>query len=84
MSGIANQDLPAEGPSGSEFPDPTPQEALFFYNMIKNMQNQPDIDWVGVAADSGFKNAAVAKVGTFEAQMPLMLFAARLQKVLVL
>ncbi len=45
-----------------DFPEPKPQEAMFFFNIIKNMANQPDIDWDAVAADSGFKNAAVAKV----------------------
>lgn len=51
-----------DGVNASGFPDPSPTEAMFFFNMIKNMNNQPDIDWDGVATDSGFKNAAVAKV----------------------
>lgn len=44
------------------FPEPNPQEAMFFFNIIKNVANLPDINWDNVATDSGFKNAAVAKV----------------------
>lgn len=62
MEDTTTQDIPADGLTASGFPDPSPQEAMFFFNMIKNMNNQPDIDWNGVATDSGFKNAAVAKV----------------------
>ncbi|CAK7229180.1 hypothetical protein SBRCBS47491_007160 [Sporothrix bragantina] len=71
MSDAANQDVAAEGTTASGFPDPTPQEAFFFYNMIKNMQNQPDIDWDGVATDSNFKNAAVAKKRFYQIKQKL-------------
>ncbi|KAK3683714.1 hypothetical protein B0T22DRAFT_483536 [Podospora appendiculata] len=47
-------------PSGP--PAPTPQEALFFFNIIKNMRNRPDIDWNAVATDSNLKNSDTAKV----------------------
>ena len=65
MEDTTAQDTPADGLNASGFPDPSPQEAMFFFNMIKNMNNQPDINWDGVATDSGFKNAAVAKVQIF-------------------
>ncbi|KAK3320954.1 hypothetical protein B0T19DRAFT_466165 [Cercophora scortea] len=51
---------PKAAPSGQ--PAPTPQEALFFFNIIKNMRNRPDIDWNAVAADSNLKNSDTAKV----------------------
>ncbi|CAK7197732.1 hypothetical protein SEUCBS139899_000380 [Sporothrix eucalyptigena] len=71
MSDIDSQDVPVVGTIGPEFPDPNPQEAMFFYNMIKNMNNQPDIDWDGVATDSGFKNAAVAKKRFYQIKQKL-------------
>ncbi|KAK3191316.1 hypothetical protein K4F52_002526 [Lecanicillium sp. MT-2017a] len=42
--------------------DPTAQEAMFFYTMIKYMKNKADVDWDKVAAEVGFKNAGVARV----------------------
>jgi hypothetical protein len=44
------------------FPDPTPNEAMFFYAIIRNSKTKPDIDWEGVARDTGLKNASVASV----------------------
>jgi hypothetical protein len=48
--------------SGNGSPAPSPQEAMLFFNIIKNMKNKPEIDWQGVAEDNGFKNAETAKV----------------------
>ncbi|KAH6621218.1 hypothetical protein B0J18DRAFT_411007 [Chaetomium sp. MPI-SDFR-AT-0129] len=50
------------GAGPGEPKQPTAQEALLFYTVIKNMKGKPDIDWAGVAADSGFKNPETAKV----------------------
>ncbi len=36
---------------------------MLFFNMIKHLKNKPEIDWTGVANDSGFKNAETAKAG---------------------
>ncbi|KAL1903650.1 hypothetical protein Sste5346_000279 [Sporothrix stenoceras] len=60
-----------DGVNTSGFPDPSPSEAMFFFNMIKNMNNQPDIDWDAVATDSGFKNAAVAKKRFYQIKVKL-------------
>ncbi len=49
------------GGAGDGPPAPTSQEAMLFFNMIKNLKTKPDIDWGGVAKDSGFKNAETAK-----------------------
>lgn len=54
----------ADGNHTSAFPEPNPQEAKLFFNMIKNMNNLSDIDWDGVATDSGLKNASVAKASS--------------------
>jgi len=48
--------------TGKTYPEPSAQEAMFFFNIIKNMNNTPDINWDEVAQDSGFKNATVARV----------------------
>lgn len=52
------------GAGPGEPKQPTAQEALLFYTVIKNMKGKPDIDWAGVAADSGFKNPETAKVSS--------------------
>lgn len=44
-------------------PRPTVQEAHLLYAVIQNAKGQNEIDWDGVAADTGFKNAGTAKVG---------------------
>ncbi|KIH94975.1 hypothetical protein SPBR_03832 [Sporothrix brasiliensis 5110] len=71
MEDTAGQDIATDTASAPGFPDPSPQEAMFFFNMIKNMNNQPDIDWDGVATDSGFKNAAVAKKRFYQIKQKL-------------
>ncbi|KJR87354.1 uncharacterized protein SPSK_01909 [Sporothrix schenckii 1099-18] len=71
MEDTAAQDVATDTTSAPGFPDPSPQEAMFFFNMIKNMNNQPDIDWDGVATDSGFKNAAVAKKRFYQIKQKL-------------
>jgi len=48
--------------NGKAAPEPSPQEARFFFSIIKNMTNKPEIDWDAVAQDSGFKNGKVAIV----------------------
>jgi hypothetical protein len=55
-------------PGGDEAParpTPTAQEALLFFNIIKNMKGKPEVDWHAVAVDAGFKNADTAKVSRF-------------------
>ncbi|OAA64399.1 hypothetical protein SPI_03046 [Niveomyces insectorum RCEF 264] len=63
------------GSTVAEFPEPNPQEARLFYSMIRNLTNHPDIDWDGVATDSGFKNAAVAKKRFYQIKQKLGLDA---------
>ncbi len=53
------------GGAGDGPPAPTSQEAMLFFNMIKNLKTKPDIDWTGVAKDSGFKNAETAKASLY-------------------
>ncbi|KAJ9149873.1 hypothetical protein NKR23_g3924 [Pleurostoma richardsiae] len=48
--------------TASKLPQPTPAEAHFFFNILKNLKNKPEIDWDGVAADSGLKNGSTASV----------------------
>lgn len=50
--------------------DPTAQEAMFFYTMIKYMKNKADVDWDKVAAEVGFKNAGVARVRLLYSPLP--------------
>ncbi|KAG6008494.1 hypothetical protein E4U43_000133 [Claviceps pusilla] len=42
--------------------EPTAQEAMFFFAIVKHTRNKADIDWKAVAVEQGFKNAEVAKV----------------------
>ncbi|KAG6029052.1 hypothetical protein E4U41_000503 [Claviceps citrina] len=42
--------------------EPTAQEAMFFFAIVKHTRNKADIDWNAVAVEQGFKNADVAKV----------------------
>ncbi|KAG5977862.1 hypothetical protein E4U55_006474 [Claviceps digitariae] len=42
--------------------EPTAQEAMFFFAIVKHTRNKADIDWNAVAVEQGFKNAEVAKV----------------------
>ncbi|KAK2605952.1 hypothetical protein QQS21_003678 [Conoideocrella luteorostrata] len=42
--------------------EPTAQEAMFFFAIVKHTRNKADIDWNSVASEQGFKNADVAKV----------------------
>lgn len=42
--------------------EPTAQEAMFFFAIVKHTRNKADIDWSAVATEQGFKNAEVAKV----------------------
>jgi hypothetical protein len=51
-----------EEPMTPQKKGPSPTEALLFYSIVKNMKNKADVDWDTVAAESGFKNAGVAKV----------------------
>ncbi|EPE07458.1 hypothetical protein F503_08109 [Ophiostoma piceae UAMH 11346] len=45
----------------ADYPEPSPMEAMLFFNILKNVKNQPDIDWDQVAKDTGLKNEATAK-----------------------
>lgn len=49
-------------PSEKTFPEPTAQEAYFFFNVIKNLKTKPDVDWDSVAEASGLKNGSTASV----------------------
>ncbi|KAG5926038.1 hypothetical protein E4U42_003701 [Claviceps africana] len=42
--------------------EPTAQEAMFFFAIIKYTRNKPDVNWKAVAEEQGLKNAEVAKV----------------------
>ncbi|KAF9775503.1 hypothetical protein IL306_006380 [Fusarium sp. DS 682] len=42
--------------------EPTANEAMLFFSIVKHTRNKADVDWNAVAAESGFKNADVAKV----------------------
>ncbi len=56
-------------------PEPSPLEARFFFSIIKNMANKPDVDWAAVAEDNGMKNAKVAAVSpppSFCSPLPFM------------
>ncbi|KAH6622966.1 hypothetical protein F5144DRAFT_497678 [Chaetomium tenue] len=48
--------------AAGEVPQPTAQETHLFYSVIQNTKGRPEIDWDGVAAASGLKNAETAKV----------------------
>lgn len=48
--------------AADEGPQPTTADAHLIYAVNKNTAN-PEINWAGVAADCGFKNAGSAKVG---------------------
>lgn len=56
---------------GKTFPEPTAQEAHFFFNILKHQKSKPEIDWAAVAEASGFKNADVAKVCLIISLLPL-------------
>ena len=58
------QTTPSKGTPGTT-PNgkvPSNQDAMFFFFIVKNMKSKADVDWAGVAAEHGFKNAEVAKV----------------------
>ncbi|EFW98754.1 hypothetical protein CMQ_4606 [Grosmannia clavigera kw1407] len=72
MAEEPNVENNARGPSPEfTFPEPNPQEAMLFFNIIKNVSNLPDINWDNVATDSGFKNAAVAKKRFYQIKQKL-------------
>ena len=58
----SNPSTPSNKQSVKGTLEPSPQEARFFFSIIKNMQNKPDIDWATVAEENGLKNAKVAAV----------------------
>ncbi|KAK0634767.1 hypothetical protein B0T17DRAFT_594556 [Bombardia bombarda] len=43
-------------------PQPTAQEAILFFSIIRNMKTKPEIDWKAVAQEAKLKNAETAKV----------------------
>ncbi len=57
-------------PSKAAMPEPSPQEARFFFSIIKNLMNKPDIDWHAVATDNNMKNAKVAAVSSISSALP--------------
>lgn len=62
---MADKSTPTKAGAAGTTPNgktPTTADAMFFYNIVKNMKSKADIDWAGVAVDNGFKNAEVAKV----------------------
>ncbi|PHH65170.1 hypothetical protein CDD81_3301 [Ophiocordyceps australis] len=42
--------------------EPTSQDAMFFFAIVKHMKNKAEVDWNAVAAEQRLKNAEVAKV----------------------
>lgn len=44
--------------------EPTRTDTLMFHAIIKNLKIKPEIDWEGVAQDTGLKNGSVASVSS--------------------